>query len=193
MTRIEFDKLDILEQVDYINNMLESTSLTKLCDNIDINRKTIRERFNKVGYAYNKDLNKYVVTQGTTEVIITTTNPGNTSQPKAPKKTNNTNTKDDKYKALENKIKDLQKQIDIINNKLNDNEVVIQVVTQETTNSIIHKDIDSSRNKQTTNRSYRLYKDIQEDFATFCKANKQHKVQDILSSAIKEYLDKYNK
>lgn len=187
MDRIQFDKLDTIQQVEYINNMLENTSLTKACNDIGIDRNTIKKRFIKLGYTLNQDINKYVVTQETTSVITTTTKPGNTSQNKPTKKTNNTNTKDDRYKALECQIKDLQNQINSIMNRLDNN-----VVTQETT-SIIHKDIDSLINKETSNRSYRIYNDIQEEFKTFCINNRQHKVQDILSSALREYLDKHNK
>lgn len=41
-------------------------------------------------------------------------------------------------------------------------------------------------------RSYKLYETIQKDFTDFCKANNKYKVQDILSQAIKEFLEKYN-
>ena len=61
------------------------------------------------------------------------------------------------------------------------------------TTSFIHSDIDKLRNTDTTSSHYRIYKDIQEEFKAFCKEHKQYKVQDIISSAIKEYLDKYNK
>lgn len=63
-------------------------------------------------------------------------------------------------------------------------------VATDTTN-IIHRDIDS--NDKAVARHYRIYNDVHKEFKAFCKSHKQYKVQDIISSAIKEYLDKYNK
>lgn len=39
-------------------------------------------------------------------------------------------------------------------------------------------------------RSYKLYEPIQKEFAEFCSSSK-YRVQDILSQALKEFLDKY--
>ena len=43
----------------------------------------------------------------------------------------------------------------------------------------------------TVTRSMRLYLDTYERFNAYCKANKDKKVQDILDSALREFLDKY--
>ncbi len=43
----------------------------------------------------------------------------------------------------------------------------------------------------TVTRSMRLYLDTYERFNAYCKANKDKKVQDILNSALREFLDKY--
>lgn len=106
-------------------------------------------------------------------------------------KVNNINTSDDRIKVLEGQIKDLQKQINLINNRLDNNSITTNVVIDTT--SIIHSSIDSYDRNDTTSSHYRIYTDIQEEFKKFCKDNRQYKVQDIISSAIREYLDKYNK
>lgn len=41
-------------------------------------------------------------------------------------------------------------------------------------------------------KSYKLYEPIQREFLEFCKKNNKYKVQDILSQALKEFLEKYN-
>ena len=41
-------------------------------------------------------------------------------------------------------------------------------------------------------RSFKIYKDVQQKFTKFCKRNNKYKVQDILSQAIIEFLDKYD-
>ena len=60
MNKTEFNNLDVLEQIEYINkNLLEGNTLTNVCKNIGIGRSTIRDRFKKVSYEYNKNINQY--------------------------------------------------------------------------------------------------------------------------------------
>ena len=55
----EFNKLPIEEQVDYINKKLKFQSLTKISEQIKIDRATIRKRFKKNGYILNKEKSIY--------------------------------------------------------------------------------------------------------------------------------------
>ena len=60
MNKEEFDKLNILEQIDYINKELSSgKSITNTCKEIGIGRSTISDRFKKAGYKYCKDSFSY--------------------------------------------------------------------------------------------------------------------------------------
>ena len=70
MNRDEFDKLEILDQIDYMNKGLESTSLTKVCASIGIDRATVRKRFKSNGYVL-KD-NKYIQVTTTTDNTVNT-------------------------------------------------------------------------------------------------------------------------
>ena len=49
--------------------------------------------------------------------------------------------------------------------------------------------IDNFEGKVVT-RSYKIYEDVQKEFAEFCASSK-YRVQDILTQAIKEFLEKY--
>lgn len=61
MDRKKFDKLNLKSQVEYINKRLSfGESLRKICDNIGIQRKTIRIRFKKINYEFSKEKNKYI-------------------------------------------------------------------------------------------------------------------------------------
>ena len=189
MNSTDFKKLDIESKVKYVNELLQQgDSVDNIRTTLGIGKNYIANTFAKGGYKLN--INQYIkcddVVTNTTNVVKQNIKP---SEPK--KETNNINTKDSYYKALEGQIKDLQKQINLINNRLDNNSITTNVVTDTT--SIIHSDIDKLRNTDTTSSHYRIYKDIQEEFKAFCKEHKQYKVQDIISSAIREYLDKYNK
>lgn len=188
----QFKELDIESKVKYINELLEQgDSVDNIRMNLGIGKNYIANTFSKYGYKLNRNINQYV---SSNDVATNATNVSIKSDEKTTeklKKVNNTNTNDKKYKALEEQIKDLQKQIDIINNKLGTNSIDTNVATDTT--SILHRSIDSYDTKDTVNRNYRIYTDIHKELTTFCKEHKQYKVQDIVSSAIREYLDKYNK
>ena len=191
MSGNEFKELDIESKVKYVNELLQQgDSVDNIRTTLGIGKNYIANTFAKDGYKLNRNINQYIkcddVVTNTTNVVKQNIKP---SEPK--KETNNINTKDSYYKALEWQIKDLQKQINLINNRLDNNSITTNVVTDTT--SIIHSDIDKLRNTDTTSSHYRIYTDIQEEFKKFCKDNRQYKVQDIISSALKEYLDKYNK
>lgn len=59
MEKEEFNKLKVQDQVEYINQKLDRKSLTEICKDINISRATIRKRFLKQGYLFDKSNNKY--------------------------------------------------------------------------------------------------------------------------------------
>lgn len=188
----QFKELDIESKVKYINELLEQgDSVDNIRMNLGIGKNYIANTFSKYGYKLNRNINQYVSSNDVTTNATNVSIKSNEKTTEKLKKVNNTNTNDKKYKALEEQIKDLQNQIDIINNKLGTNSIDTNVATDTT--SILHRSIDSYDTKDTVNRNYRIYTDIHKELTTFCKEHKQYKVQDIVSSAIREYLDKYNK
>ena len=158
MGKEEFNKLNVKEQIEYINKKLENKTLTNLCEEIKISRSTIRERFLKQGYIFDKSKNKYIYSEANNWLEKENIN------------ANNTKVLEDKIKALESKIEDIE-------DKLNNNY-----------NSINIKNFEG----KTVSRCYRLYEDVQKEFSKFCKKNSNHKVQDILSMALYEYMEKNN-
>lgn len=190
MTREEFNNLDIMEQIEFINSELSThKTITKVCKVNDLRRQTIADNFKKYGYQFNDNEKQYTkdsnVATIATSVVKTNIKPIETI-----KKTTNTNTKDNKYKTLETEIEGLKWQIkDILDQleKINNTTMATSVATPATSA------IDNIDNKETTPRHFRIYTDISKDLTDFMNKNKQYKTQDIISSAIKEYLDKYNK
>ncbi len=191
MNSTDFKALDIEYKVKYVNELLQQgDSVDNIRINLGVGKNYIGNTFKDQGYKLNRNINQYIKND---TVVTDTTNvvkKPNKKVSKQSNKVNNINTSDDRIKVLERQIKDLQSQINIINDMLNKNNATNVVID---TTSFIHSDIDKLRNTDTTSSHYRIYKDIQEEFKAFCKEHKQYKVQDIISSAIKEYLDKYNK
>ena len=60
-TREEFDLLDLSNQLEYINKLTRSgTSLTSISKELNISRKTLTNRFAKMGYAYDDTSKAYI-------------------------------------------------------------------------------------------------------------------------------------
>lgn len=191
MNSTDFKALDIEYKVKYVNELLQQgDSVDNIRTTLGIGKNYIANKFGKGGYKLNRNINQYIKGDN---VVTNTTNVVKKPNKKVSKQSNevnNINTSDDRIKVLERQIKDLQSQINIINDMLNKNNATNVVID---TTSIIHSSIDSYDRNDTKSSHYRIYTDIQEEFKAFCKEHKQYKVQDIISSAIKEYLDKYNK
>lgn len=57
----DYKKLDILNQLTFINNKLkEGSTLTEISLNINISRKTIGNKFINAGYIFSKSLKQYI-------------------------------------------------------------------------------------------------------------------------------------
>src|SRR5699024_1852064 len=118
MNKLEFNQLELHQQVQYINDQLVlGSSITKVCDAIGIDRSTVRKRFKKGGYVFNTELNRYemdiINVESVKEIVH------RTSKMTSKNKTNtgNKNTLKDKVKILEGQIKAFE-QI-IYNNQIN--------------------------------------------------------------------------
>lgn len=62
MNRKTFDRLEVQEQIKYINELLsQGNSFNQACKKvIRIPTSTVRDRFKAIGYAYNKENNAYI-------------------------------------------------------------------------------------------------------------------------------------
>lgn len=62
LTKDDFNKLDINEQINYLNTQLmKGNSVTILCKNIGIARSTVGGRVKKQGYIFDKEVNQYIL------------------------------------------------------------------------------------------------------------------------------------
>lgn len=185
MNKDQFNALEILEQVEYINKGLESESVTKVCASIGIDRATVRKRFARNGYELVD--NKYIPTESTpiTTTKKTTVATKNTRTAKVTKKATEQTQENKQMKALESKIESLEKQIESINN-------ILDTITTETTNNGTKNNIKIKKYKGVEGvRSYRVNAKVLEQWKVFCKAHSEHKVGDLLANAMVEYMNKY--
>ena len=194
MNKTEFNNLDVLEQIEYINkNLLEGNTLTNVCKNIGIGRSTIRDRFKKVSYEYNKNINQY---ESIVEIIeAETVAPAGANKP----------IKEDIKPFVQESSNlvvgtELYKNNEILINMINNYDDNLSKLNElydwyklQSSNKVVQTEkfkVDDFEGDIVV-RSYKLYEPIQREFLEFCKKNNKYKVQDILSQFIKEGLEKY--
>lgn len=200
MNKEDFNKLETLEQVQYINKQLENnSSVTSVCKEVGIGRSTVRDRFKKANYIYSKELNKYIYNNSITDVV---------QEPIKPLKTNNGCSTSDINKVNNNNITDviqsdtvteiINKSDEEIKNNLLDlvsnYDILKDIIELHRCNTSVIKqqiviDIEDAESKLTT---LRVNSKVLEQFNEFCKNNKQYKKVDLLSQAMKEFIEKHN-
>lgn len=187
MNRTDFDVLEVLEQIKYINkSLLEGYTVTGICNYIGIGRSTIRDRFKKVGYEYNKTINQY---ESIIEVVeaepVEVKEPIRESIEPVIQESSNlvVGTDNEILTSLINNYDDM-------NSKLNE---MYNWYKLQSSNKVVETEklkIDDFEGDIVV-RSYKLYESIQKEFLEFCKINNKYKVQDILCQALKEFMEKY--
>lgn len=194
MNKIEFDNLDIQQQVEYINERLEAQSLVKVCEVIGISEATVRDRFKRKGYI--RQGKEFISTGATpakkpikeklTENIDNNmkqyikTNTTDTKTTNAQQKNN----KSSDIKVLENRINSLEAQIKGIMDIINTNNTINTVDTTEL----------KKYEGTTVSRNYRINEEVQKEFKKVCNrftAGTEFTVTDIISLALEQFINKY--
>lgn len=182
MIKEEFNNLDIMDQVEYINKMLnEKRSLTNIASDLSIGRSTIRDRFKKVNYIYDKKLNQYIKCEKLvcdTEVIQSNTNVLESINREELKKYNVSNT-------------DVNKKILNITNEY---EILMEMIELYKCNSNVlqNKIIIDLPEADSELTSFRINKEILKQFNDFVKKQKEFRKIDLVSMALKEYMENHN-
>lgn len=181
---MNLNDLEVIEQIHFINEKLkEGYSLSRLDkENIISSRKTISNRFKKIGYELNKDTNQY-------ESIIEVVESDKPEDKEPVLESSNKVVRGDQAnnKLLEEIIlnyADMNDKLEEVYEwyKLQSSEKVVN----ESKNMII-----PDYNEEVLTRSFKLYKSTQQRFADFCKRNSKYKVQDILCFLLDDGMSRY--
>lgn len=195
MDRKTFDELDKLEQIEYINKALaEGGSITNIVKSIGIGRTTIRDRFDKLNYVFDKKLNKYVENNNSTTDVIKPVSPSLKLKDITIKEEI-----EEPQVANNNCVTDV---INIDNVKLQQNllsianeyDTLIQMIESFKQNSsILEKQIVIDLpSKETTLSTVRINSKALEQFNKFVEDNNQYKKVDLLSMALLEYVKNHS-
>lgn len=191
MTSEEFKKLDILNQIVFINDKLkEGLTLTVISLNIKVSRKTIGNKFISAGYIFSKSLKQYIKNdkyKSNTTVVSVSKSTENkaVSTPEYKSNVNIFNSKEAKNKMLDilEKHDNIQEMLEWYNHQKD-------IINVDVSELKIDKDKLQGKVKVTT---VRLYGEVWEHFKTFMDTYKEFKSMDLISMALIEYADKYKK
>ena len=178
MDKLELDNLEPLDQVKYINQEIKNSTISKVVKNIGIGRTTIRDRFIKIGYLYNKEINQYA--QSNTTVIQL--HQSNVKVPTKPRR--------EPTNAYQTELIELAENKDALLEMLREYQrdaKVIDVPVLDITNLPI------DLQKDVINKSIKIYKPVQDLFDNLCSQYLSHKKQDMLSLMIYEFYNRYKK
>ncbi|BDR82584.1 DNA-binding protein [Clostridium tetani] len=167
MNKKEFNRLNILEQVEYINNsLIDGSTVTKVCRDIGIARSTVGGRFKKEGYYFNNILNRYELENN---ILV------------LPSQKDNTINED----LLE--LIDMKPDLIELIKFYKKNEVAIDMEELNINN------IPEELKDNIKNRSIKVYDAIYKLFDELCNSYSSIKKQDLLSLALYEFIEKYKK
>ncbi|KRU29351.1 hypothetical protein VT91_09650 [Clostridium sporogenes] len=194
-----FKELPVDEQIKFINKELKKNSnmsLKKVCKNFGLNKIKINDKFSKAGYEYNADHRAY------TKVLLMQKHNKSISNIKNkeievndPVKENFNTLDFNRLRNIENTLKEVKELIDLkdslkeVIQYYNKSKSVIDIPIPEPVELKI--DMDSFKGGL-SNRVIKVYNNINQDWIKFCKKNKQFKMQDLYTQALKEFMDKYN-
>lgn len=203
MNRKELDKLPLEQQINYINSELKKgISFNALCKKMGVPKSTIRSRLSRNNYFYNTELkqvhknNTYVNNdyKSTQEKNITLKSTEKTSFEEVHQNKLYQSTPDIKD------IKDIKKLIGVKENiielaQLKDN--IVEMLKDYNLNKNIidipELKIDSENfTGDIKAKTFKVYQSVLDDFIEFSEKN-NYKMQDLISQAIYEFVNKYKR
>ncbi|MEF9991270.1 MAG: hypothetical protein RR835_02310 [Peptostreptococcaceae bacterium] len=180
MNKEKFNSLTILEQIDFLNSQIKNNkSITSVCKELGIGRSTIRDRFKKLHYAYSKDLNKYIKVDpvnndgcNTSDIINEDENLNNKPIVTILEKTDI---------EIQNNLLDLVENYNVLKEIIELHKCNTSVIKQQI--------IINLEDTETETATLRINKTTLNKFNEFCKNNKQFKKVDLLSQALKNFIE----
>ena len=175
MNKEEFKMLSFTDKINYFNNKLrEGQTVIRIRDDIGIGEKWWQKEVKQNGYKYDTKSKMYVGTVSTTETTTTST-------------TNNKS------------INLLQKDHGEVQNYILGNFDILKEIiekykatTTSTTNNIVINLVDD-KHLNPKPKSIRINEFVYQDWQKFCDENKLYSKQELISMALKEYMENHVK
>lgn len=211
MSNMSFDeliKLDIHEQINYLNNGLnKGLSVKQIRESLGVGEKKLQKYLKSINYKYDQKIKNYILVTKVSDTVegserVSDYN-NNQLVVKDKTKVNIKPVEDERVNPLPVEFTDYDKLINMLNTyqemskrieQLDKYEEMLQ--WYELQKSVI--DVTPPKleipptDAEPVTRSFKIYPDVNEAFKKFCSKNDNYKVQDIISFAIKEFLERYD-
>ena len=174
MSKEIFLELKIEDQIKYLNKELErGKTVTEIREEMGVGKKKLQKIIKDNKYKYNQKTKRYE--SSSSERVLEDTSGDIESE-------------EVDNKMLVRLIKEM-KELKEMNTKVV--EMYEWYTNQLNTIEPIELKIESREDSSTTTKSYKIYSNTENKFQEFCKRHKQYKVQDLISKALDEFVDKY--
>lgn len=211
MSNMSFDdliKLDIYEQINYLNNGLnKGLSVKQIRESLGVGEKKLQKYLKSINYKYDQKIKNYILVTKVSDTVegserVSDYN-NNQLVVKDKTKVNIKPVEDERVNPLPVEFTDYDKLINMVNTyqemskrmeQFDKYEEMLQ--WYELQKSVI--DVTPPKleipptDAEPVTRSFKIYPDVNEAFKKFCSKNDNYKVQDIISFAIKEFLERYD-
>lgn len=184
------------DQLKILNDLLsDGLTVKEVRANLGIGEKALQKIIKEKGYKYDQRQKKYI---SNTEVVKSNTS--NESVEKYMDNEGYQNNTPVTFRSEEyHKLLEMIKNYDEMAKKLKQMDQVYEWYEKKILDeNIIDIEIpklqiiDNVEQKEIVTRSFKLYADVNKDFKNFCNKS-NYKAQDIVSVALREFLDKYDK
>lgn len=184
MDKITFNKLQIIEQLEYVNSALKKgESLRSISAELKMSKTTIRDRFQKIGYKFEGSIRQYIKID---------------EEPQLQNEYQSNNESKDRTVEVLDSITKVYKG----NNYNDDTNVILKDITEKLNEVYswylkernIIEPVELKLNNfegEAINRTFKVYPKELQEFKKFCEEHKQYRVQDIITQALREFMDKY--
>lgn len=186
MDKGTFNNLQVIEQLEYVNSALKrGDSLRTISAELKMSKTTIRDRFKKIGYEFQGSIRQYVNID---------------EEPQLQKEYQCNNGSEHKVVEV---LEDITKVSKSNNNYNHDTNVILKDITEKLNEVYnwylkernIIEPVELKLNNfegDAVNRTFKVYPKELQEFKRFCEQHKQYRVQDIVTQALREFMDKYN-
>ncbi|MBV1820499.1 hypothetical protein [Clostridium cochlearium] len=191
MNKQKFNSLDLMKQLEYVNKKLsDGESLREISKGLNMSKTTIRNRFKKIDYVFNKDKKQYIKDNENVEDEYKHNTNVLVHEEKQGEYEHNTNILD----AVLDKEHIKEKLVNIIDSYDNIQAMLKWFENQKNIVEVQEINIDTDKligDVKTT--TVRLYSKVWDDFRKFMKDYPEYKSMDLVSMALVEYMNKYKK
>lgn len=203
----ELIKLDVQEQIDYLNSRLNNgLSVKQIREALGVGEKKLQKYLKSINYKYDQKVKNYVLVTKVVNASAEGVNNYKDNQLVVNNKTdaNIKSVEVERVNPLPVEFTDYDKLINMVNTyqemskrmeQLDKMEEMLKwYELQKSVIDVTPPKLDiPPTDAEPVTRSFKIYPDVNEDFKEFCSKNNNYKVQDIISFAIRQFLEKYGR